>query len=340
MIEQIRAIWSRRDLVNYFVRTQLKILYKHKVLGFLWTILDPLMMMLVYVVLVVFIFQRGGPQFPILLFSTLLAWRWFIYSLSGSVTSITKNARLIQTVSFPKIVFPLSGVIVGLINFLLGLILAPIVAGTVGVLMERSVIRFLYGRRDLSTLLATWGFGMIFQQVVKLLFGPQPARVPSPLPDSIHFLGITYPMYRVFAMFVCLFVVIGVIVLFFKTDFGVKARATIQNREMAEVLGINTKRMYLFAFGFGAALAGVSGALIAPQIGVIPTMGLDFIARAFFIVIVGGMGSITGVLGSGFILGETENIITAVSNGTIAQIFVFIVVIVLMLIKPRGLFTK
>jgi urea transport system permease protein len=225
-------------------------------------------------------------------------------------------------------------------NFLLGLILAPIVAGTVGVLMERSVIRFLYGRRDLSTLLATWGFGMVFQQVVKLLFGPQPARVPSPLPDSIHFLGITYPMYRVFAMFICLFVVIGVIVLFFKTDFGVKARATIQNREMAEVLGINTRRMYLFAFGFGAALAGVSGALIAPQIGVIPTMGLDFIARAFFIVIVGGMGSITGVLGSGFILGETENIITAVSNGTVAQIFVFIVVIVLMLIKPRGLFTK
>ncbi len=225
-------------------------------------------------------------------------------------------------------------------NFLLGLILAPIVAGIIGVLMERSVIRFLYGRRDLSTLLATWGFGIVFQQVVKLIFGPQPARVPSPLPGSIHFLGITYPMYRVFAMFVCLFIVIGVIVLFFKTDFGVKARATIQNTKMAEVLGINTKRMYLFAFGFGAALAGVSGALIAPLIGVIPTMGLGFIARAFFIVIVGGMGSITGVLGSGFILGETESIITAISNGTVAQIFVFIVVIVLMLIKPRGLFTR
>lgn len=122
MIEQIRAIWLRRDLVSYFVRTQLKILYKHKVLGFLWTILDPLMMMLVYVLLVVFIFQRGGPQFPILLFSALLAWRWFIYSLSGSVTSITKNARLIQTLSFPKVVFPLSLVLVGLTNYFLGLV--------------------------------------------------------------------------------------------------------------------------------------------------------------------------------------------------------------------------
>jgi lipopolysaccharide transport system permease protein len=122
MIEQIRAIWFRRDLVGYFVRTQLKILYKHKLLGFLWTLLDPLMMMLVYVLLVVFIFQRGGPQFPILLFSALLAWRWFTYSLSGSVTSITKNARLIQTVSFPKIVFPLSRVLLGLTDFFLGLV--------------------------------------------------------------------------------------------------------------------------------------------------------------------------------------------------------------------------
>jgi urea ABC transporter permease protein UrtB len=225
-------------------------------------------------------------------------------------------------------------------NFLLGLILAPIVAGSVGILMERSVIRFLYGRGDLSTLLATWGFSLLFQQVVKLIFGPQPARVPSPLPGSFHFFGITYPQYRFVSMLVCLFIIIAVMFLFFKTNYGVMARATIQKREMSEVLGINTKKMYMFAFGFGSALAGVSGALIAPLIGVIPTMGLDYIARAFFIVIVGGMGSIAGVLGSGFILGETEIIITAISNGTVAQILVFIVVIVLMLIKPRGLFSK
>lgn len=225
-------------------------------------------------------------------------------------------------------------------NFLLGLILAPIVAGIVGILMERSVIKFLYGRKDLSTLLATWGFSLLFQQTVKLIFGPQPARVPSPLPGSFHFLGMTYPQYRFVSMLVCLVIIVAVMFLFFKTNYGMMARATIQNREMSEVLGINTKKMHMFAFGFGSALAGVSGALIAPLIGVIPTMGLDYVARAFFIVIVGGMGSIAGVLGSGFILGETEIIITAVLNGTIAQILVLIVVIVLMLIKPRGLFSK
>jgi urea transport system permease protein len=225
-------------------------------------------------------------------------------------------------------------------NFLIGVILSVIVTALIGLFMERSVIRFLYARKDLSTLLATWGFSLLFQQVIKLLFGPQPARVVNPLPDSVHFFGITYPEYRLIIMFVCLLIILAVLLLFFKTNFGVMARATIQNREMAEILGIKTKRMYLFAFGFGSALAGISGALIAPLIGVIPTMGLDYIARAFFIVIVGGMGSIVGVLGGGFILGETESIITAVSDGTIAQILVFIVVILLMLIKPKGLFIK
>jgi ABC-type polysaccharide/polyol phosphate export permease len=122
MLEQLQALWSRRDLVRYFVRTDLKVIYKHKVLGFLWTLLDPLMMMLVYTFLVVFIFRRGGPQFPVLLFSVLLAWLWFTHSVSNSVKAITSNAKLIQTVYFPKAVLPLSRVLVGLINFLFGLI--------------------------------------------------------------------------------------------------------------------------------------------------------------------------------------------------------------------------
>jgi lipopolysaccharide transport system permease protein len=122
MIRQLKLIWSRRDLIKYFLRTELKIRYKHKLLGFLWTLLDPLMMMLVYIVLVVFIFKRGGPQFPVLLFSALLSWQWFTVALSKSVVSITSKVRLIQTIYFPKVVLPLSHVLLGLINYLLGLI--------------------------------------------------------------------------------------------------------------------------------------------------------------------------------------------------------------------------
>jgi ABC-type polysaccharide/polyol phosphate export permease len=122
MVEQLQALWSRRDLVKYFVRSDLKIIYRNKVLGLLWALLDPLMMMLVYILLVVVIFRRGSPQFPVLLFAALLAWHWFVNSLSSSVRAITGNAKLIQTVYFPKAVLPLSRVLVGLINFLLGLI--------------------------------------------------------------------------------------------------------------------------------------------------------------------------------------------------------------------------
>ena len=122
MISQFKAIWDRRDLIRYFVTSDLKVIYRNKVLGFVWSLLDPLFMMLVYTVLVVFIFQRGGPQFPVLLFSALLAWRWFTYSLSNAITSVTGKAKLIHSVYFPKAVLPLIRVIVGLVNYLLGLV--------------------------------------------------------------------------------------------------------------------------------------------------------------------------------------------------------------------------
>ncbi len=225
-------------------------------------------------------------------------------------------------------------------GFWTGLLLAPVVTGLVGILMERSVIRLLYRRKDLSTLLATWGFSMVLQQACKLLFGPQPQFITNPFPGSIDVVGVTYPAYRIFSTAVCLCVVLGVLCIFFRSAFGVMARATIQNMEMANVLGINTDRMFVFAFGFGSALAGLSGALIAPLVGVIPTMGLDYIARAFFIVIVGGMGSLLGAIGSGFILGGTESFITVASTTTVAQIVVFILVIILMILRPKGLFSR
>lgn len=225
-------------------------------------------------------------------------------------------------------------------NFWVGIILAPVVTGTLGILMERSVIRYLYNRRDLSTLLATWGFSIILQEVIKLLFGASALFISSPFQGTIHFMGISYPTYRLFGMILSFCIITAVLFLFFRSNLGVIARGTIQNTEMADVLGINTKKIFLSAFCFGSALAGLSGAIIAPLIGVTPTMGLDFIARAFFVVVVGGMGSVVGVIGSGFILGGTEDVLTAVSNGTLAQVLVLVVVIFLMVVKPKGLFSR
>jgi len=119
---QIKSLWNCRELIKCLVASDLKVAYKNKLLGFFWTTLDPLMMMGVYILLVRVIFKRGGPQFPILLFCSLLSWKWFTSSLSDSVVSITGKAKLIQTVYFPKAVLPTSKVLVGLVEYLFSLL--------------------------------------------------------------------------------------------------------------------------------------------------------------------------------------------------------------------------
>jgi len=118
---QIQLLWRRRALLRYLVVSDLKVAYKNKLLGFLWSILDPLMMMVVYVILVQLIFKRGGPQFPVLLFSALLAWRWFLYSMNQATVSITNKAKLIQTVAFPRIVLPAQQVFTGFMKYVFSL---------------------------------------------------------------------------------------------------------------------------------------------------------------------------------------------------------------------------
>jgi len=121
VIRQLRRLWMRRELVWYLVRSDLKVTYKNKVLGYVWSLLDPLMMMLVYVVLVQVIFKQGGGQFPVLLFSALLAWRWFTRSVEQATTSISGKGKLIQTVDFPRVILPVQDVVAGLVKYILSL---------------------------------------------------------------------------------------------------------------------------------------------------------------------------------------------------------------------------
>lgn len=123
MIEQFKGIWQRRELLFYLVTSELKAEYRNKILGYLWNFLDPLLLMATYIVLVVVIFNRGGPQFPVLLFCAILAWRWFTSSLSRSVTSVSSKVSVVQTTRFPLAVLPLTIVTTGLIDYLAGLII-------------------------------------------------------------------------------------------------------------------------------------------------------------------------------------------------------------------------
>jgi len=121
MFSQVRKLWEWRALLWHLVRVDLKLSYRNKVLGYLWSLIDPLMLMVVYVVLVQVIFHRGEPQYPILLFSALLAWRCFLSSTHESAVSITQAARLLQTVAFPKIVLPTKVVLSNAIQYVFGL---------------------------------------------------------------------------------------------------------------------------------------------------------------------------------------------------------------------------
>jgi len=123
MIEQLKSIWQRRELLYYIVKLQMKAENKNKLLGFVWSFLDPLLLFFTYMILVHYIFGMGGPQFPVLLFTSLLSWRWFTSSLSRSVTSITSKVGLVQSVRFPLAILPLSGIIIGFFDLLFGFVI-------------------------------------------------------------------------------------------------------------------------------------------------------------------------------------------------------------------------
>ena len=182
MIEQFRDIWRRRELLFYLVSSELKAQHRNKVLGFLWNFLDPLLLMATYIVLVVLIFDRGGPQFPVLLFCAILSWRWFTSSLSAAVTSITSKVKVVQTTRFPLAVLPLAGVTTGLVDYLAGFaILIPLLfifdaTWTVNVLwLPLLLLVQLVGTIGASLICAVFGtylsdFKNIMQFVLRLGF--------------------------------------------------------------------------------------------------------------------------------------------------------------------------
>src|SRR5665811_42397 len=138
------------------------------------------------------------------------------------------------------------------LNPWLGIALAPVLLGMFGILTERTMIRPLYRRADLSSLLATFGLSIVLQQSARLVFGPQSRSVPTPLEGNLNILGTTYPAYRLLAAAIALAVIVAVGALVYRSTFGVRMRATMENTEVASALGTNTSRIAGWAFGLGA----------------------------------------------------------------------------------------
>jgi urea transport system permease protein len=221
-------------------------------------------------------------------------------------------------------------------GFWLALLAAPLFLAVVGVVLEELVIRHVY-HRFIDTILATWGLSLAIKQVVIVIFGPTAQQVENPLPAQVEILGAVYPSYRLFIMAVAVVVAAGTFLLFYRSRLGLAARGVIANRTMAASLGINTRRMDRATFAFGAALAGLAGAVMAPLMSVDPQMGVGFLVPAFLSILVGGAGSLPGALLGTSVIAGSSTMVASFWTQVVAQIVVFSLAIVIIRIFPQGL---
>jgi branched-chain amino acid transport system permease protein len=213
--------------------------------------------------------------------------------------------------------------------------LGGLAVGVLGYGVERLLIRFLYGRLA-DSMLATWGLSLIMAQLTVLAFGPSTQGIPTPL-GSLSIDGYSFSRYA-FVIIVCAMLLMALVYLIFtRTSYGVMARAAVQNPAMAAAVGINPRKLNALNFAFGAALAGWAGGLLAPMVGVMPSMGEAYIARAFMTVIVGGPGIITGTASASLLLGGIENVVSYLSTPFFGQGALLIVAIIAVRLLPTGI---
>ena len=218
--------------------------------------------------------------------------------------------------------------------------IAFLVSATIGIILERSIIRHLYGR-PLETLLATWGISLILIQSVRLLFGAQNVAVanPSYLSGGIKvFHGVVLPYNRIAIIMFVILVVISVWTLLQKTSLGLQVRAVTQNRKMASCMGISTHKIDMYTFGLGSGVAGLGG-LALSQIGNVgPELGQLYIVDSFMVVVTGGVGKIAGTVAGALGLGVLNKFLEPVAGAVLGKIIVLILIVILIQKRPQGLF--
>ncbi len=225
------------------------------------------------------------------------------------------------------------------IPFLIALILAPFGVALIGLLAEELLIRRTY-QRLLDTILATWGLSLALRQGIVLIYGPGSYAVQSPDLRSLMIFGSPYPVYRLVVMALSLAAIGGTFFIFFRTRFGLEARAVIANREMALALGVNTRLLDRFTFAFGAWLAGLAGAAMAPLISIDPQAGLGWLVPGFLAILVGGLGSISGPMAGAIGIGGLDSLSAAVASPVAAQVVVFVAAILVIRFFPNGLVSR
>jgi len=217
--------------------------------------------------------------------------------------------------------------------------LAFMVAGLLGILIERCIIRFLYGR-PLETLLATWGLSLILQQAVRTIFGPNNREVgnPSFMSGAFDVGGITITYNRLWIICFAVAVFVALICLLRFTRFGLEMRAVTQNRNMAASMGIRTSRVDALTFGLGSGIAGIAGVALSQIDNVSPNLGQGYIIDSFMVVVFGGVGNLWGTFVGSFVLGIANKFLEPYAGAVLGKITILVLIILFIQKRPRGMF--
>lgn len=224
-------------------------------------------------------------------------------------------------------------------SLLIALPLAFMVAGIIGILIERGVIRFLYGR-PLETLLATWGISLILQQLVRTMFGPTNREVgnPSWMSGAFEIGQMTITYNRLWIVMFTLAVFLFLLAMLRYTSLGLEMRAVTQNRRMAASMGIATSRVDALTFGLGSGIAGIAGVALSQIDNVSPNLGQSYIIDSFMVVVFGGVGNLWGTLVGAFTLGIANKFLEPVAGAVLGKIAILVLIILFIQKRPRGLF--
>lgn len=226
--------------------------------------------------------------------------------------------------------------------FLFAIVASFIIAGLLGYLAELALIRHLY-KRPLDTLLATWGLSLIMQQTFRSIFG---AREVSPtLPDWL--MGsyqptesIDIPLNGLFVLGLTIVVTLAVFFLMYRSSWGLRVRATTQNRIMSGAVGINTKKVDRLTFALGCGIAGIAGAAFTTIASTGPTTGSLYIVDTFMVVVFGGAGSLLGTITSAFSIAQGQSILEFFISGSMAKVITLLTIVIFLMLRPEGLFAS
>lgn len=213
------------------------------------------------------------------------------------------------------------------------------VTGAVALVVERVLVRPLY-RRPFDTLLATWGLSLLMRKAIEIVFGGGYKSLAMPVTGSVSVLGIAFPAYRALLVALSVATIALLVVWYRRSPTGARVKAMVGNPELAQAVGLRTDVLARNAFVAGTCLAGLAGVMVAPLTPVQPYMGLDYILRAFFVLVVGGLGSALGLVTGAAVIGGVESALSALMNRTWGYSTVLLIAILFLWRRPRGIFAR